>query len=85
MPRAPHQTLLQQTIVIDARAHMLGRLASIVAKQVLAGHQIVSGWGFTGECNGLLCGQSLTTRSLVRRWWFAARRSPFLGALCARG
>ncbi|KIY96173.1 60S ribosomal protein L13a-1 [Monoraphidium neglectum] len=27
--------------VIDARAHMLGRLASIVAKQILAGHQIV--------------------------------------------
>ena len=31
-----------QTVVIDARGHMLGRLASIVAKQVLAGHQIVS-------------------------------------------
>jgi hypothetical protein len=31
-----------QTIVIDARAHMLGRLASVVAKQILSGHQIVS-------------------------------------------
>lgn len=31
-----------QPVVIDARGHMLGRLASIVAKQVLAGHQIVS-------------------------------------------
>lgn len=32
-----------QTIVIDARAHMLGRLASVVAKQILSGYQIVSG------------------------------------------
>jgi large subunit ribosomal protein L13Ae len=31
-----------QTIVIDARAHMLGRLASVVAKQILSGYQIVS-------------------------------------------
>jgi ribosomal protein L13 len=31
-----------QTVVIDGRAHMLGRLCSIVAKQILAGHQIVS-------------------------------------------
>jgi hypothetical protein len=29
-------------VVIDARAHMLGRLASIVAKQILAGHHVVS-------------------------------------------
>jgi hypothetical protein len=31
-----------QTVVIDARAHMLGRLASIVAKQILNGHHVVS-------------------------------------------
>jgi ribosomal protein L13 len=31
-----------QAVVIDARGHMLGRLASIIAKQVLSGHQIVS-------------------------------------------
>ena len=37
-----HHALPKQTVVIDARGHMLGRLASIVAKQVLAGHQIVS-------------------------------------------
>lgn len=30
-----------QTVVIDARAHMLGRLASIVAKQILSGHHVV--------------------------------------------
>eukprot|EP00195_Chlamydomonas_chlamydogama_P016249 CAMPEP_0202897788 /NCGR_PEP_ID=MMETSP1392-20130828/6468_1 /ASSEMBLY_ACC=CAM_ASM_000868 /TAXON_ID=225041 /ORGANISM="Chlamydomonas chlamydogama, Strain SAG 11-48b" /LENGTH=188 /DNA_ID=CAMNT_0049583533 /DNA_START=66 /DNA_END=632 /DNA_ORIENTATION=- len=30
-----------KTVVIDARGHMLGRLASIVAKQILAGHHIV--------------------------------------------
>ena len=34
--------LLMQTIVVDARAHMLGRLASILAKQLLAGQQVVS-------------------------------------------
>lgn len=31
-----------QTVVIDGRAHMLGRLASIVAKQILNGHKVVS-------------------------------------------
>lgn len=30
-----------QEVVIDARAHMLGRLASVVAKQALAGHHVV--------------------------------------------
>jgi hypothetical protein len=40
-----------QTIVIDARAHMLGRLASVVAKQLLNGYQIVSGLpGARGGC-----------------------------------
>ena len=34
--------LLMQTIVVDARAHMLGRLASILAKQLLGGQQVVS-------------------------------------------
>jgi large subunit ribosomal protein L13Ae len=32
---------LGQTIVIDARALLLGRLASVVAKQILSGYQIV--------------------------------------------
>ena len=31
-----------QTVVVDARAHMLGRLSSVVAKQLLSGQQIVS-------------------------------------------
>ena len=31
-----------QTVVVDARAHMLGRLASIVAKQLLNGQHVVS-------------------------------------------
>jgi hypothetical protein len=35
-----HEKLLQE-VVIDARAHMLGRLASTVAKQALLGHHIV--------------------------------------------
>ena len=34
--------LLVQTVVVDARAHMLGRLASIVAKQLLNGQHVVS-------------------------------------------
>lgn len=40
---------LSQTVVIDARAHMLGRLASIVAKQILSGYHVVSVFGCT-EC-----------------------------------
>lgn len=35
-------TYTLQTVVVDARAHMLGRLASIVAKQILSGHHVVS-------------------------------------------
>ena len=31
-----------QTVVVDARGHMLGRLASIVAKQLLNGQHVVS-------------------------------------------
>lgn len=31
-----------QTVVIDAHGHMLGRLASIAAKQLLTGQQLVS-------------------------------------------
>jgi len=30
-----------QTVVIDARGHMLGRLASILGKQMLNGQQVV--------------------------------------------
>jgi hypothetical protein len=32
---------MMQEVVIDARAHMMGRLASVVAKQALAGHHVV--------------------------------------------
>ncbi len=31
-----------QPVVIDCRGHMLGRLASIVAKQLLSGQYVVS-------------------------------------------
>ena len=31
-----------QTVVVDARGHMLGRLASILAKQLLSGQHVVS-------------------------------------------
>jgi len=33
--------MLEKTIVIDGRDHLLGRLASIVAKELLAGQQVV--------------------------------------------
>ena len=36
-------TVQLQTVVVDARGHMLGRLASIVAKQLLNGQHVVSG------------------------------------------
>ena len=32
---------LPQAVVIDCRAHMLGRLASIIAKELLSGQHIV--------------------------------------------
>jgi hypothetical protein len=38
---APHPCL--QTVVVDCRGHMLGRLASTLAKQLLSGQHVVSG------------------------------------------
>lgn len=32
---------MSKTVVIDARGHLLGRLASVVAKQILSGHHVV--------------------------------------------
>eukprot|EP00890_Picochlorum_soloecismus_P003265 jgi/Picsp_1/393/NSC_00391-R1_protein len=32
---------MPQTVVVDCRGHMLGRLASILAKQILSGHHVV--------------------------------------------
>ena len=33
--------MMQKAIIVDGRAHMLGRLASIVAKELLAGQHVV--------------------------------------------
>ena len=33
--------MLEKTIIIDGRDHLLGRLASVVAKELLAGQQVV--------------------------------------------
>lgn len=40
---APHARLAQfeKVVIIDARAHMLGRLASVVAKELLFGQHVV--------------------------------------------
>jgi hypothetical protein len=44
-------------VVVDARGHMLGRLASILAKQLLNGQQIVSAPLFgLFFLDGLTCG-----------------------------
>ena len=53
-----------QTVVIDARAHMLGRLASIVAKEALSGKHVVS-------YRGLLCRTSFCRKkaSAVAKFW----------------
>lgn len=32
---------ITQVVVIDCRAHMLGRLASVIAKELLAGQKVV--------------------------------------------
>jgi large subunit ribosomal protein L13Ae len=33
--------MLEKTIVVDGRDHLLGRLCSIVAKELLAGQKVV--------------------------------------------
>lgn len=33
--------MLESTIIIDGRDHLLGRLASVVAKELLAGQKVV--------------------------------------------
>ena len=33
--------MLESTIIIDAREHLLGRLASVIAKELLAGQKVV--------------------------------------------
>lgn len=38
---APQKMVFQKVIVVDARGHLLGRLASIVAKELLSGQQVV--------------------------------------------
>jgi large subunit ribosomal protein L13Ae len=42
-----------QAVVIDCRGHMLGRLASIIAKQLLTGEHIVSFCRATGLLHSL--------------------------------
>jgi large subunit ribosomal protein L13Ae len=48
--------MLQNTVLIDGRDHMLGRLASVVAKELLAGQKIVV----------VRCDQIVVSGSLVR-------------------
>ena len=33
--------MFEKVVVVDARAHLLGRLASVVAKQMLSGQKVV--------------------------------------------
>ena len=40
--------VFQKVVVVDARAHMLGRLASVVAKELLSGQKVV-----VVRCEGL--------------------------------
>jgi hypothetical protein len=41
LTRTPLCAIMENTVVIDGRAHMYGRLASVVAKQLLSGQKIV--------------------------------------------
>ena len=34
--------VLQKVVVVDCRAHLLGRLASIIAKELLLGQKVVA-------------------------------------------
>lgn len=49
---------LLQTVVVDCRGHMLGRLASVIAKQILSGQHVVSACAmrnWRASRDGLLC------------------------------
>mgnify|MGYP003963112841 CR=1 FL=1 len=37
----PTATMFEKVVVVDCRAHLLGRLASVVAKQILTGQHVV--------------------------------------------
>jgi hypothetical protein len=80
---APNACRTPSPQVIDARGHMLGRLASLVAKQAMAGHQIVS-WAL-GGLQALRGARVKRLPRRSRRWWCARRRSPSAGASCASG
>lgn len=53
---------MAQVVVIDARAHLMGRLASVVAKQLLEGQKIV-----VVRCEGLnITGTLMRNKSMSR-------------------
>lgn len=47
-------TGVEQVVVIDARSHLLGRLAAVVAKQLLWGYEVVSESNTTNELSETL-------------------------------
>ena len=80
-----------QTVVVDARGHMLGRLASVLAKQLLNGQQVVS----EQPADQLLHYQAYSqqklhsrshefTHTVWRRSLSDVRRSASLEVLCDR-
>lgn len=70
--------LLLQAVVIDARGHMLGRLASVVAKQILSGQHIVSPGGWQLQLGYGCEGPGLQVQPCT------AASSPGLGAAVAQ-
>lgn len=60
--------MLESTIIIDGRDHLLGRLASVVAKELLAGQKIV-----VVRCDEIVVSGSLT-RNRVKYAQFRKKR-----------
>lgn len=81
-----------QTVVVDARGHMLGRLASVLAKQLLNGQQVVSAQpadqlqDFTNNFQPCFTAQNMHTtgETMQYRWLSDVRRSASLAGLYDR-
>ena len=52
--------MFDKTLIIDARAHMMGRLASVIAKELLAGQKIV-----VVRCEEILISGSMTRNKVL--------------------
>lgn len=53
--------MFEKEIVIDGKGHMFGRLASVVAKELISGQRVV-----VVRCEGILKSGSLKRNTIIR-------------------